>query len=305
MPNFITGNDVKTQIIRYNDNLGGATDDQIISWIDFLQQDTYPKLYNVNPNDYAKNYFVKTVSSAYAYRAPIDFKCLIPQGTGVYETKSGNSYLSVNFKSKTAVFTVGDTVTGHTSGMTGTVYAVTDYGTTGTIALTAFSNTGGIQFVDNELITSSGGGSANIDGLQYTFDFWDRKLPETWYGATDTGFWLDSTNINFTSGSGGSIIGTYNFRYIPVLPTYTDTTFQASTIFTTEYLEFVQKSVDVFWQQWRKGLYGIEEYSSAQRALAGLNFLLKNVKKTPAIIELRDARGVHTGTSARRQRYFI
>lgn len=71
--------------------------------------------------------------------------------------------VSLAYDAQTANFTVGDTVTGGTSGAVGTLEAQTDAGATGTLIIRKTSGT----FQDNELITSAGG-SATVNGTATT-----------------------------------------------------------------------------------------------------------------------------------------
>lgn len=64
------------------------------------------------------------------------------------------------YDGQTANFTVGDTVTGQTSGATATIVADSDSGTTGTLSLVNVVGT----FVDNETIEDDSGGSATVQG---------------------------------------------------------------------------------------------------------------------------------------------
>jgi hypothetical protein len=63
------------------------------------------------------------------------------------------------FDAQTGNFTVGQVVTGATSGATGVIHSQTDAGTTGSLVL--LSETG--TFVDNEIITDPLGGSATVN----------------------------------------------------------------------------------------------------------------------------------------------
>lgn len=71
---------------------------------------------------------------------------------------------SILFDALTASFTVGDTVTGGTSGATAEIHDVQVDGTTGTLFIGAI--TGG-PFVDNETITDVGGGSATVNDTTF------------------------------------------------------------------------------------------------------------------------------------------
>lgn len=71
----------------------------------------------------------------------------------------------LNYDGQTANFTVGQTVTGGTSGATGIIDADLDGGATGTLTLHGVTGT----FQDNETITDGAGGSATANGTQTYF----------------------------------------------------------------------------------------------------------------------------------------
>lgn len=73
-----------------------------------------------------------------------------------------NQPYTLDYKNQTADFTVGQVVTGGTSGATGTITNDVDGGATGTLTLVGIT---GI-FQDNELLTDPLGGSADADGTQ-------------------------------------------------------------------------------------------------------------------------------------------
>lgn len=74
---------------------------------------------------------------------------------------------TVSFDTQTANFTLGNTITGATSGATGVLQAQTDAGVTGTLNLIRVTPgpTTGLVFQDNEAISGSGGGAALVDGV--------------------------------------------------------------------------------------------------------------------------------------------
>ncbi len=69
-------------------------------------------------------------------------------------------FYSISYDAETTAFTVGEYVTGGTSGATATVACIDDNGTTGNLEFKDMSGT----FQDNETITGSTGGSATVDG---------------------------------------------------------------------------------------------------------------------------------------------
>lgn len=87
----------------------------------------------------------------------------------------GNDSAKLNYDAQTANFTVGDTVTGGTSGATGTIQWDYDNGSTGTLVISNLTGT----FQDDELITDPSGGSATVNGTIDKVRFYDVSGPET------------------------------------------------------------------------------------------------------------------------------
>jgi len=89
-------------------------------------------------------------------------------GTGSnYEEKVGRISTILNYDAQTANFTVGEIVTGGTSGATAIILEDNNTGTSGTLTL---GNISGV-FEDNETITDRGGGSADADGIiDYSYE---------------------------------------------------------------------------------------------------------------------------------------
>ena len=83
-------------------------------------------------------------------------------GSNWYPVYATNLY-SIDYDAETGAFTVGETLTGGTSGATGTIVKVIDNGTTGTLWI---NNVSGLSFTDNETITDSSTGSADADGVE-------------------------------------------------------------------------------------------------------------------------------------------
>lgn len=103
--------------------------------------------------------------------------------------RDGYQYVCVsqalNFKAQTANFTVGQVLTGSTSGATGTIRGQVDAGATGTLVLQTITG----NFLDNELITDALGGSARADGTLAPGT--TGVMEPTWPGAA--GVVLDGT----------------------------------------------------------------------------------------------------------------
>lgn len=87
--------------------------------------------------------------------------------TGFYHigVSAGRAGASLDYDTQTANFTLGDIVTGAISGATGRVTADTDGGLTGTLTLQDVLG----EFVDDESLTDTSGGSATANGqLSFT-----------------------------------------------------------------------------------------------------------------------------------------
>lgn len=84
--------------------------------------------------------------------------------TGFYHiaVSAGRAGATLAYDSQTANFTLGNILTGATSGASGRIVADTDGGTTGTLTLQDVIGT----FVDNEIITDDATGSATANGTQ-------------------------------------------------------------------------------------------------------------------------------------------
>jgi len=79
-----------------------------------------------------------------------------------YALADGALVQTIPYGSQTGNFTVGDTVTGHTSTAHGVIFAVNDSGATGSLILTGVVGT----FLNNEPINGALGGGALADGTQ-------------------------------------------------------------------------------------------------------------------------------------------
>ncbi len=117
-----------------------------------------------------------------------------------YSISSANRVTKLDYNTQTSNFTVGQVLTGGSSGAMGTISADVDAGATGTLTLTGVT---GI-FLDTEIITDALTGSATATASQYGVT--TLTLDIAGPGATDHGFdtgnvlYVASTNINFNSG---------------------------------------------------------------------------------------------------------
>lgn len=73
---------------------------------------------------------------------------------------------TLNYESQSANFTLGEVLTGGTSGATARIVADTDSGTTGALGLQDVVGT----FIDDEIVTDGSGGSATVNGLMTVND---------------------------------------------------------------------------------------------------------------------------------------
>lgn len=82
--------------------------------------------------------------------------------TGFYHisVSAGRVGATLAYDTQTANYTLGEVLTGATSGATARIIADTDAGTTGTLTLQDIVGT----FLDNEIITDGAGGSATVNG---------------------------------------------------------------------------------------------------------------------------------------------
>jgi len=276
----LTGNQYKTLLTNYKDNSGGANDTQILEWLQFLNQFFYHQVVNVNPDDYLTTRTIKTIADTPTYTLPSDFKTL--QHGGVYAVDTGTDYYALNYDSQTVNFTtVPQTITQATTGATGTLAEVVDYGTTGTLRLTNVVGT----FDDNYVITGSTEGSATANGAAEGFVYTNRKVAVTGFGSYNNGYWVDLTNLTKTPTPSTSEV--YIMRYLPRLSSLA-TLATETLIPTPDFDEFVRDSVDVYWNQWRQSP---DEFTAQQRATASLKDLLKQIRKTPGVMKFsrRDA----------------
>jgi hypothetical protein len=286
--------DIKDIFTVYKGNLGGAGDTEFFQWINFLEQFLYPKFVSINPNDYLQTHIVKTIDFTSAYSLPNSYQ--YNQVGGLYFTQSGSgTYGALNYDNTTANFTIGETVTGGTSGATGTIAYITDYGLAGTITMINVSG----SFQDNETLTGSLGGSATSNGTVSSFDFYDQKLSETDFGSSTKGYWLDASNINLTPTPTTSEV--YVLRYIPGLSEVTSTA--ESTIIPVRYKEFVQHAIEVYWQQWRQDQNG--EILASQRYLNALNDMLNTIKKSPRVMRIQNMSDMYYKTPTTRYKNYL
>jgi uncharacterized phage protein gp47/JayE len=124
-----------------------------------------------------------------------------------YSVSSATRQRRIQFNDQTVDFTVGETITGGTSGATATITAiVSDFGAGGVLAITGVAGT----FIPGETLTGSLGGDGTANTSQYDWVTLTLTLPTAGGGVlasiTNHGFspgdslYLNSSNSNFPSG---------------------------------------------------------------------------------------------------------
>ena len=130
---------------------------------DYLAQSSTEGLHEVYENttsgDWAVVQFATTGGIFLVGVNGADFGFLY-DGTTFYPLLEGGVY-GLDYDAETVAFTVGETLTGGTSGATSEIVRVFDSGTTGTLWLTDIASG---PYDDNEAITDGNGGSATADG---------------------------------------------------------------------------------------------------------------------------------------------
>jgi hypothetical protein len=114
---------------------------------------------------------------------------------------------TLNYDAETAAFTVGQTLTGGTSGATATIDAINTVGTTGTLTLSALVG----SFQNNEIITDALTGSATANGTQSAVSpaFQNNETITDSSGGSAT---ADGTQSQIAAGITG--IDTSSFSYV-------------------------------------------------------------------------------------------
>lgn len=278
MADFLTVQDMKDDFTICKGNLGGAGDTEFLQWGRYLDQELYEPFINTNPEDYLLPNIIKTIIDTSIYAIPSNFQTSYIGG--LYQTESSTDYYALNYDAEVAEATVGETITGGTSGATGVVSYITDYGTTGTLTLTSVSGT----FQDNEPLTGSSTFSGTSNGTAQGFKFSDNKLSVTNFGSSSTGYWLDSTNINITPKP--DEIKVYVFRYIPLLSELTSVS--QETIVPIRYKQNIRNIIEVFWDQWRQTPNA--EVMSSQRSQEAIKNLIRTLRKVPRVMRMKSTR---------------
>ena len=284
MTTFLTTTNLDTIITNHRDNLGGTDSLLRLQWYNYLNHFLYPRLIAQNPNDYLTVRTIKTISDIFEYALPSDYQD--HQAGGLFQSNQGDDvYGAINYDAEVAPFTVGETLTGGTSGATGTIVEVVDYGSTGTIRMTSVSGT----FQDDEQITDSSTGDATANGTAIEYNFTNRQRPETEFGSRSSGYWLDSDgNLVFTPIPKSSQV--FTLRYIPEI---SELTAGATTVIPIRFKEFVQNSTDIFWEQYRQN--SNLEFLASQRFQSALIDMMENIRKTPHVMKFKRTTSIYGG----------
>jgi hypothetical protein len=286
---MITAEQIRTLMTNYKDTTGDVSEDLLLQWVNFINQFTYSYFINVNPESYITNSTIKTIADTDTYALPSDYRESKVSGTGIFKTDTGTAYTALNYDAEVGAFTVGNTVTGGTSGATGVISSINDYGTTGTLTLTGVSGT----FQDNENITDTGTGDATVNGSPESFEYDNSQLSYTGFGRNLEGYYIQGDNVVFTPIPNESSV--YILRYIPEL---SDLTAESDeTIIPNSYKEFARNATDVFWEQWRER--GNMEFLASQRFQSALLQLLNDIKRTPQVFQMTNRRQSYLTRSKR------
>jgi hypothetical protein len=106
------------------------------------------------------------------------------------------------YEAQTGNFTVGNVVTGATSGASARITADTDGGATGTLTLQDITGT----FVDNEIITDGAGGSATVNGSISSPNVKIKSAATLAYDGQSSNFTNGDTITGATSGATAKLV---------------------------------------------------------------------------------------------------
>lgn len=271
----LTVQQLKDIFVLAKDSAGGATDNNFLQWANFINQFVYKTFSAINPNDYLKKYFILTDPEKYYYTLPSDFQDISVGGVYLTGSTSHYEYAMIEFETQTGPFIVGETLTGGTSTATAKILQVNDNGTTGYLWVTYLTG----EFVDGEIITSSGTGSATIAD-DPTFFCFSTPITETSEGSARSGYFIDLSYLNlYPTPTEYEVIA---MKYLPTVSSLT--AMSDTTLIPTRFTEFVRDAVAVYWQQWRDDPSG--EMLDGQRYTYALTELVKNIAKTPRVISI-------------------
>jgi len=230
----LTGTSVFTQYERQKKDISDVTTNLRIQWLDHLNRWFHNQLSGIDPERLiaVQNYTVTAKRQTEAL--PDDFQSLLPKNTGFYRNETN----SVGFDAQTGAFTADLTLTGATSGATGTIESITDNGTFGKLVLSSISGT----FEDGETVTDTSTGSATVDVYSVLTN---TRLDPVVLGSTSKGYFITGSNVVFT---GHSTTDIYTLRYLPKATEIT--AIGDDLIIPDEYIDYVLKAIDCRYSLW-------------------------------------------------------
>lgn len=286
MATFLSTAQIDTLFTNQMRNLGGVNENTRLMWYNWFNQFVYPKLTSINPNDYLQNRTIKTIKDQRGYTLPTDFQD-VQQG-GVFKAGGGTEFVAINYDAEASTFTVDETLTGASSGATGTIEEVVDYGSTGTLRLSGVDG----AFEDNEIISDSATGGATVNGSQiiYSWDFGtDQHLTEQANGNLE-GFNVDTENLNMASLPGTSQV--FTLRHIPELDEMTGSISTSQfTIIPIRFKQFAYRANKIFLSDYR--VRGDLEFLDTQRFQSAINDAMPAIKKTHNVMNLPNRNAIY------------
>lgn len=275
--------DLQSYYERFKKDLSDVEDTLFIDWAKNVYYFIYENLKGVDPERFITQTVYYVVTDPDVFTLPDDFMDMRQGGCGFFELTSAQ----IAYDAQAANFTVGETITGGTSGATAVVTADTDSGATGTLTINQVNGV----FVDNETLTGSVTGSATANGAPvYTINT-NNRLGETGFGRADEGFYLNRSDLVFTGASEKSFV----FRYIPQPFSFTDTdeyftlNGESTGIVLVEdrHLDYLAKAIDVYYEQWDGNNVDTEKESTSDfRMVRALGEILSSIKRTPHIAQM-------------------
>jgi len=202
----LTGTEIKTKLALLLKDTSDVSDNLLLLWLNMADDMFYRELTRLDPDRYLKT---KTFYGSTSYTLPTDFNNM--RTGGIYLTAGGSNYSVLKYDAQTGNFTVGNTITGASSGATGVILEDNDTGTSGYLTL---ANVSGV-FEDNETITDTGTGSATTDSANVPFSQDNNRVFELNYGELNRGILYPGFQINGTTLTVDNSSDIYQLVYIP------------------------------------------------------------------------------------------
>ena len=182
----------------------GSSPSKILSrWTDTLMilgYGTTLAVFNLNNNALhtIKSDFSQNLTDGVAYGNNF-YSCNGKHGDPIYQT----TLPTLAYDVETSPFTVGQTVTGATSGATATIISIADSSPTGTLTLDNIT----AEFIDDEIITDPLGGSATSNGtIVYTNTAAINPTISLYYTSLTVNFTVGETVTGGSSGATGVVV---------------------------------------------------------------------------------------------------